>query len=60
MRSHRGIRTQMYKDSKKEYRWKTLAGNNRTIGASTEGYKNPTDCEKNAKMNGVKKIEKTF
>ncbi len=58
MRQQRGIRSKMYQDRVGEFRWKTLAGNNRTIGASTEGFKNAKDCESNAKMNGVKKIDK--
>lgn len=58
MRKQGGIRSKLYKDNKGEFRWKTLAGNNKTIGASTEGYKNASDCEHNAKLNGVKKLEK--
>lgn len=34
----------MYIDARREYRWKLLAGNNRTIADSGEGYKNEADC----------------
>ena len=42
-----------YQDSKKEWRWTRFsAGNNKIVGASTEGYKNKADCIENAKRNG--------
>ena len=53
----RKIRTQLFKDRKNEWRWRTLAANNRTVGAASEGYKNRQDCIKNAKLNGAKSIE---
>jgi uncharacterized protein YegP (UPF0339 family) len=40
---------EIYKDAANEWRWRRKAGNNRTVGASTEGYKNKKDCEANAK-----------
>ena len=43
------IRTHVYKDSKGEYRHRTLAANNRIVGASSEGYKN--------KQSALKSIE---
>lgn len=49
-------KTSIYKDSSDEWRWKTLAPNNRTIGASTEGYHNKQDCIENAKRNGAGRI----
>jgi uncharacterized protein YegP (UPF0339 family) len=42
----------IYKDKNNEWRWERKAPNGRTVGASTEGYKNKTDCEANAKRNG--------
>ena len=39
----------VYKDNKGEWRWKITAPNGKIVGASTEGYKNKTDCEQNAK-----------
>lgn len=42
-----------YKDQKNEWRWKRVADNNRTVGASTEGYKNYADCYENAERNGL-------
>lgn len=49
-------RSVLIKDRKGEFRWETYAGNNKTIGASTEGFHNRADAIENAKMNGVKKI----
>lgn len=46
----------MYKDASGEWRWRTLAPNNRIVGASTEGYKNKQDCIDNAKRNGAGRI----
>lgn len=40
------------KDSKGEWRWTRKATNGKTVGASTEGYKNKLDCIKNAQRNG--------
>ncbi|MDD7887108.1 DUF1508 domain-containing protein [Flavivirga sp. 57AJ16] len=45
---------EIYQDSKKEWRWKRTAPNGKTVGASTEGYKNKSDCIANAKRNGYK------
>ena len=44
----------IYKDSQKEWRWERKALNGKIVGASTEGYKNKSDCEANAKRNGWK------
>ncbi len=38
----------IYLDAKKEWRWERKAPNGKTVGASTEGYKNRSDCEANA------------
>lgn len=41
------------KDGKGEWRWtRKVAANGKTVGASTEGYKNRLDCVKNAQRNG--------
>ena len=45
---------EFYKDSKNEWRWKRIAPNGKIVGASTEGYKNKSDCEANARRNGWK------
>jgi uncharacterized protein YegP (UPF0339 family) len=37
-----------YKDSKGEWRWRRVAANGKVVGASTEGYKNKSDCIANA------------
>lgn len=42
----------IYKDKRKEWRWTRIASNGRIVGASTEGYKNRTDCIENATRNG--------
>ncbi|MCB1097576.1 MAG: DUF1508 domain-containing protein [Verrucomicrobiales bacterium] len=42
----------LYKDKKSEWRWKRVASNGRTVGASTEGYKNRSECIENAQRNG--------
>ncbi len=49
-------RSLLYQDRKGEWRWKTLAKNNKTVGAATEGFQNKQDCIDNAKMNAVKKL----
>ncbi|MGI9244933.1 MAG: DUF1508 domain-containing protein [Verrucomicrobiales bacterium] len=45
-------RWEFYKDAKNEWRWRRIAGNNRIVGASSEGYKNRLDCVANASRNG--------
>jgi uncharacterized protein YegP (UPF0339 family) len=45
-------RWEFYKDAKSEWRWRRVAGNNRIVGASSEGYKNRGDCVANAGRNG--------
>lgn len=34
----------VYRDARYEWRWRLLAGNNRTIADSGEGYQNRVDC----------------
>lgn len=43
---------EFYKDSKKEWRWKTFAKNGTQIGASSESYTTKQNAIKNAKMFG--------
>lgn len=43
---------QFYTDNKKEFRWKQVAGNNKTVGASSEGFKTKNAVIKNAQNNG--------
>ena len=35
------------------WRWRRTAKNGRIVGASTESYANRTDCEANARRNGM-------
>ncbi|HYD16576.1 MAG TPA: DUF1508 domain-containing protein [Candidatus Nanoarchaeia archaeon] len=42
----------IYQGTNGEWRWERIAPNGRTVGASTEGYKNRTDCVSNARRNG--------
>lgn len=41
----------IYKDSDDEYRW-SISILGKTVGASTEGYKNKKDC-----LNNIKRVE---
>jgi len=38
------VKYQMYKDVRRQWRWRLLAANNRIIANSGEGYVNKTDC----------------
>jgi len=42
----------IYQDSRGEWRWTRRAANGEIIGASTEGYKNRSDCVANARLHG--------
>ncbi|WP_420847800.1 DUF1508 domain-containing protein [Novosphingobium kaempferiae] len=35
------------------WRWRRTASNGRIVGASTEAYVNKSDCEANARRNGM-------
>ena len=48
---------EFYTDKKGEFRWKRIASNGRTVGASSEGYINKSDCLDNAKRNGYEERE---
>lgn len=43
----------IYTDRVGEWRWKRVARNGQTVGASSEGYKNKQDCIANARRNGM-------
>ena len=43
---------EFYKDKAGEWRWRRTAPNGNIVGASSEGYKNRSDCEDNARRNG--------
>lgn len=44
---------EFYQDGSGEWRWRRrAAGNGLIVGASTEGYRNRTDCVANARRNG--------
>ena len=45
---------EFYKDNKGEWRWRTIAANGKIVGASSEGYKNKSDCIANATRFGYK------
>jgi uncharacterized protein YegP (UPF0339 family) len=39
-------------DSRGDWWWTRTASNGRIVGQSTEGYRNKSDCEANARRNG--------
>lgn len=41
-------KVEIYKDKAGEWRWRMTAANGEIVGASTEGYKNKTECFANA------------
>lgn len=43
---------ELYKTWYKQWRWKIVASNGKTVAASTESFKNRKDCEDNAKITG--------
>jgi uncharacterized protein YegP (UPF0339 family) len=43
----------IYKDASAEWRWRRTAPNGNVVGASTEGYKNKSECISNARRNGM-------
>jgi uncharacterized protein YegP (UPF0339 family) len=43
---------EFYKDTAGEWRWRRTAPNGEIVGSSSEGYKNRSDCEDNARRNG--------
>jgi len=47
-------RFEFYQDSQNWWRWRRIAPNGRTVGASTEGYVNRFDCIANARRNGYR------
>jgi uncharacterized protein YegP (UPF0339 family) len=48
-----GDKWEIYKDNAGEWRWRRTASNGSIVGASTEGYKNKSDCIANARRNGM-------
>nr|WP_280952629.1 DUF1508 domain-containing protein [Neorhizobium alkalisoli] len=36
-----------------QWRWRRIASNGKTVGASTESYTNKNDCIANARRNGM-------
>lgn len=36
-----------------QWRWRRIASNGKTVGASTESYTNRSDCIANARRNGM-------
>lgn len=47
-----GDEWEFYIDSDGEWRWQRNAPNGKIIAAATEGYKDRSDCEENARQNG--------
>jgi uncharacterized protein YegP (UPF0339 family) len=45
-------RWEFYQDKQNDWRWRRKAVNGRIVGASSEGYRNRTDCVDNATRNG--------
>jgi len=45
---------ELYKDGSGEWRWRRTAPNGRIVAASSQGYKNRSDCEDNARRSGYK------
>lgn len=43
---------EFYTDGAGEWRWRRIASNGRIVGASSQGYKNRSDCVENARRNG--------
>ncbi|MGI2126687.1 DUF1508 domain-containing protein [Shewanella morhuae] len=44
---------EFYKDNSDEWRWRrTSTANGNIVGASSQGYKNRSDCVSNAQRNG--------
>ena len=48
-----GDKWEIYKDNAGEWRWRRTATNGNVVGASTESYKNKSDCISNAQRNGM-------
>ena len=44
---------EIYQDNAGEWRWRRKAPNGKTVGASSEGYHNKSDCIDNARRNGM-------
>ena len=40
----RGLTFEVYRDAKKEFRWRLKAANGQTIGTSGQGYRDKGDC----------------
>lgn len=46
-------RWDIYADKKGEFRWRRTASNGEITGAASEGYAAKSDCEANARRNGM-------
>jgi len=42
----------IYEDAQGNWRWQRVAANGRIVGASSESYRNRSDCVANARRNG--------
>lgn|SRR6185295_5528603 len=45
-----------FRQANGQWRWTHYAGNNRIVGASTEGFNNKADCVSNAERNGFEDV----
>ena len=44
---------EIYRDKRREWRWRVRAVNGRILAVSSEGYKNMLDCKEGARLTGV-------
>ena len=49
----RGDTWEVYQDAASQWRWRRKARNGQIVGASSEGYRNKSDCLANARRNGM-------
>jgi uncharacterized protein YegP (UPF0339 family) len=50
------MKLELYKDVDKEWRWRIIARNGRTVADSTEGYKKRATLKKTLRRMGIEKI----
>jgi len=48
------VKLEFYQDKRGEWRWRKTHKNGEIIGASSEGYNDKKDCQKNANRDGSK------
>jgi uncharacterized protein YegP (UPF0339 family) len=50
------MKLELYKDVDKEWRWKLVARNGRTVAEGTEGYRKRATMKKTLRRMGIQKI----